>query len=91
MTPSREANIEDPGYEDELQENEDRIQDQINNLLNSLSSRGKGRYFCPCGINCKKGGVEADGTLKLFERNSAFKSVLLNLCGYVNGNGLWAI
>ena len=42
-------------------------------LLEQLKSRGKGQYTCPHGRDCKKGGVQQNGELTVFERNSAFR------------------
>ena len=39
----------------------------------SLMARGKGKHTCYYGPNCDKGGVHGDGTLIVFERNSAFR------------------
>ena len=41
--------------------------------IEELKPRGKGQYICPEGLSCTKGGVQADGTLVVFERNSAFR------------------
>ena len=41
--------------------------------IEELKPRGKGQYLCPEGLSCTKGGVQADGTLVVFERNSAFR------------------
>lgn len=41
--------------------------------LDQLKSRGKGRYTCPHGLECTKGGVQTNGELTVFERNSAFR------------------
>jgi hypothetical protein len=38
-----------------------------------LSVRGKGKHICPHGRACTKGGVQADGTPVVFERNSLFR------------------
>jgi hypothetical protein len=43
--------------------------------MNSLAVRGKGQYTCPEGRNCTKGGVQANGEVVVFERNSAFRYV----------------
>ncbi|KAI0109227.1 hypothetical protein GGR51DRAFT_558586 [Nemania sp. FL0031] len=48
----------------------------VEDLLEEMSSRGKGSYFCPYGASCLKGGVSTDGSLTVFERNSAFKAHL---------------
>jgi hypothetical protein len=47
----------------------------VENLLREKNSRGKGRHYCPYRLECTKGGVSADKSLVLFERNSAFKYV----------------
>ncbi|KAK7413676.1 hypothetical protein QQX98_007458 [Neonectria punicea] len=44
----------------------------IMELIQGMNRRGKGVHYCPFGEKCSKGGV-SDGTLLLFERNSAFK------------------
>ena len=41
--------------------------------IEELKPRGKGQYLCPEGLSCTKGGVQADGTLLVFERNSAYR------------------
>jgi hypothetical protein len=40
--------------------------------MQKLSQRGRGVYFCPRLYNCKRGGVDKDGQLIEFARNSAF-------------------
>lgn len=40
--------------------------------MDALSNRGKGSYICPAGPACTKGGVDKDGNLISFERNSSF-------------------
>ncbi|KAK2590048.1 hypothetical protein QQS21_012276 [Conoideocrella luteorostrata] len=42
-------------------------------LMTTLSSRGKGHWTCPYALNCELGGVSADGSAIVFERNSTFK------------------
>jgi hypothetical protein len=54
-------------------QNETDPQDTTTDILESLSSRGKGIYFCPYGVACTKGGVQSNGERTLFERNSAFR------------------
>jgi hypothetical protein len=49
----------------------------VDELLTSLASRGKGSYICPYGYECKKGGLDPDGGLITFERNSSFRLVIL--------------
>lgn len=41
--------------------------------LEQLKSRGKGTYSCPYGGDCKRGGVQPNGELVVFTRNSAFR------------------
>lgn len=40
---------------------------------NQLGQRGKGRHTCPHAFRCNKGGVNPDGTMVIFERNSDFR------------------
>ncbi|KAH7319747.1 hypothetical protein B0I35DRAFT_219240 [Stachybotrys elegans] len=37
-----------------------------------LEKRGKGSYRCPKAFRCDKGGVDKDGKIVMFDRNSAF-------------------
>ena len=48
-------------------------QHSSNDLYGSLATRGKGEYTCPRGASCTKGGVSQNGSLVVFERNSAFR------------------
>lgn len=41
-----------------------------------LGHRGKGQYTCPHAYQCTKGGVNPDGTIVIFERNSVFRGHL---------------
>lgn len=40
--------------------------------MEALKSRGKGNHTCPKGKKCTKGGIDKDGELIVFDRNSAF-------------------
>lgn len=40
--------------------------------MDALANRGKGVYHCPKRERCTKGGVDKDGNLVAFERNSSF-------------------
>ncbi|KAM3433342.1 hypothetical protein NHJ13734_006492, partial [Beauveria thailandica] len=40
--------------------------------MESLKQRGKGSYTCPKGTKCDKGGVDKDGNVIIFDRNSSF-------------------
>ncbi|KAG5296979.1 hypothetical protein I7I48_05958 [Histoplasma ohiense] len=55
---------------------DDGINDTIQDLLKSLVSRGKGNHICPFGYRCRKGGVDSNGEMVIFERNSVFRSHL---------------
>lgn len=44
--------------------------------MDALRQRGKGVYFCPKGVKCDKGGVDKDGNLVVFDRNSSFACVI---------------
>ncbi|PGH15721.1 hypothetical protein AJ80_05429 [Polytolypa hystricis UAMH7299] len=52
---------------------QDSVEEQVRGLLESLSARGKGDHYCPYGAHCRFGGVDANGDLVLFERNSYFR------------------
>lgn len=43
--------------------------------MEALRQRGKGIYLCPKGLKCDKGGVDKDGNLVVFDRNSSFAYV----------------
>ena len=43
--------------------------------MDALRQRGKGSYYCPKGKKCDKGGVDKDGNLVVFDRNSSFAYV----------------
>jgi hypothetical protein len=38
-----------------------------------LTKRGTGKYYCPYGLSCGKGGVTSPGKMKEFNRNSDFR------------------
>lgn len=40
--------------------------------MDALKQRGKGSYYCPLGHRCDKGGVDKEGRLVVFDRNSSF-------------------
>lgn len=44
-------------------------------IPSSISTRGTGKYSCPLGTRCTKGGVKADGSMVIFVRNSGFRCV----------------
>ncbi|KAJ4234393.1 hypothetical protein FSOLCH5_004097 [Fusarium solani] len=55
---------------DDSEEDEDEQFAKID--MEALKQRGKGSYYCPLGHRCDKGGVDKDGKLVLFDRNSSF-------------------
>ncbi|KAJ4150611.1 hypothetical protein LMH87_011353 [Akanthomyces muscarius] len=40
--------------------------------MDALKQRGKGSHICPKGPRCDKGGVDKDGNVIVFDRNSSF-------------------
>ena len=65
-------NLDSDGSDDDSDDDEE-LFSNIN--MSALSQRGKGKYFCPKGPRCDKGGVDKDGELVLFDRNSSFAYV----------------
>ncbi|KAG6036657.1 hypothetical protein E4U41_005565 [Claviceps citrina] len=58
------------GSESSSDDDED---DQFQSIdMDALRQRGKGVYLCPKGLKCDKGGVDKDGNLVVFDRNSSF-------------------
>ncbi|CAM1502061.1 Fc.00g040450.m01.CDS01 [Cosmosporella sp. VM-42] len=55
---------------DDSEEDEDEQFSRID--MEALKQRGKGSYYCPLAHRCDKGGVDKDGNLVLFDRNSSF-------------------
>ncbi|KAJ4263850.1 hypothetical protein NW762_005886 [Fusarium torreyae] len=55
---------------DDSEEDEDEQFSKID--MEALKQRGKGSYYCPLGLRCDKGGVDKEGQLVLFDRNSSF-------------------
>lgn len=43
--------------------------------MDALKQRGKGSHICPKGTRCDKGGVDKDGNVIVFDRNSSFAYV----------------
>ncbi|KAK3342138.1 hypothetical protein B0T25DRAFT_560062 [Lasiosphaeria hispida] len=63
-------------FSNDTADDEDRNAADNNELRSSLKKRGKGSYTCPQGLGCTKGGVAADGSLAVFQRNSEFRTHL---------------
>ncbi|KAL2844880.1 hypothetical protein BJX68DRAFT_242524 [Aspergillus pseudodeflectus] len=55
---------------------DDAIHESVQDILDTLKSRGKDNHVCPWGNRCTKGGVGPDGNVVVFERNSAFRAHL---------------
>jgi hypothetical protein len=58
---------------------DDAIHESVQDILDTLKSRGKDNHVCPWGNRCTKGGVGPDGNVVVFERNSAFRYATLLL------------
>jgi hypothetical protein len=58
--------------------------------IEQLRARGKGHYTCPRGSECDKGGVQPNGQLTVYERNSAFRYVLVCKMQHRDGLELWS-
>lgn len=69
--------IEEADEEDSDDYSDDGLFAGIN--LKALKQRGKGKYYCPRGHRCDKGGVDKNGNLILFDRNSSFAYVTSSL------------
>ena len=67
-----EENLDSDGSDDDSEDDEELF---ANINMSALSQRGKGTYYCPKGLRCDKGGVDKDGALVLFDRNSSFAYV----------------
>uniref|UniRef100_A0A0B7JSS4 Uncharacterized protein n=1 Tax=Bionectria ochroleuca TaxID=29856 RepID=A0A0B7JSS4_BIOOC len=57
------------GSDDSDNEDDERFSQE---KMDALKTRGKGNHQCPKGHLCTKGGVDKDGNLVQFDRNSAF-------------------
>ncbi|POR34632.1 Uncharacterized protein TPAR_05172 [Tolypocladium paradoxum] len=55
---------------DESDDSDDELFPEID--MEALRQRGKGNYSCPKTYQCKKGGVDKEGNLVIFDRNSSF-------------------
>ncbi|KAK7415782.1 hypothetical protein QQZ08_012247 [Neonectria magnoliae] len=70
MSPSSPPSPDDNMSMTDDSEDEDELFDRID--MDALKQRGKGSYYCPLGHRCDKGGVNREGDLVLFDRNSSF-------------------
>lgn len=70
--------LEEVEEEDSDEYSDDSLFAGIN--LKALKQRGKGKYYCPRGHRCDKGGVDKSGNLILFDRNSSFAYVETSVC-----------
>ncbi|OAA70501.1 hypothetical protein ISF_02475 [Cordyceps fumosorosea ARSEF 2679] len=57
--------------------------------MDALKQRGKGTYMCPKGTKCDKGGVDRDGKVIIFDRNSSFAYVPKFHLGFRKGQARW--
>lgn len=64
------------GSDDSDDEDDERFSQE---KMDALKTRGKGNHQCPKGHLCTKGGVDKDGNLVQFDRNSAFAYVSISL------------
>ncbi|EHK23746.1 uncharacterized protein TRIVIDRAFT_147872 [Trichoderma virens Gv29-8] len=77
VPPSDETAIgANPGEQDESDDYSDENEFAGINMK-ALKQRGKGKYYCPRGHQCDKGGVDKHGNLILFDRNSSFAYVIV--------------
>ncbi|KAL2891913.1 hypothetical protein HOO65_011271 [Ceratocystis lukuohia] len=51
-------------------------EERVRQLLNQPQHRGVGQHYCPLAERCDKGGVSSDGSIRLFERNSDYRTHL---------------
>ncbi|VUC21729.1 unnamed protein product [Clonostachys rosea] len=63
------------GSDDSDDEDDERFSQE---KMDALKTRGKGDHYCPKGLLCTKGGVDKDGNLIQFDRNSAFAYVFIS-------------
>lgn len=80
--------------EEEISESDDSDDDDEEQFaridMEALRQRGKGAYYCPKGHRCDKGGVDKDGNLVLFDRNSSFAYVVDTPCmAFICGQPCW--
>ncbi|KAK5995125.1 hypothetical protein PT974_03519 [Cladobotryum mycophilum] len=67
----------EPSESEESGDDDDDDEEQFSRIdMEALRQRGKGTYYCPKGQRCDKGGVDKDGHLVLFDRNSSFAYVV---------------
>jgi hypothetical protein len=52
---------------------DDQDEDKATPILSRLGARGRGRYTCPYGWECNKGGIGRHQDLQVFEYNSTFR------------------
>jgi hypothetical protein len=81
MAASASAALENIIEEEDEEDSDDYSDDGLFAGINlkALKQRGKGKYYCPRGHRCDKGGVDKNGNLILFDRNSSFAYVTSSL------------
>ncbi|KJZ78616.1 hypothetical protein HIM_02007 [Hirsutella minnesotensis 3608] len=71
---------------DESDESDDDMFLEID--MEALRQRGKGTYSCPKAYQCKKGGVDKEGNLVVFDRNSSFATIGSTVISIANHGGV---
>lgn len=71
-SPDYESMSTEPSLRDFEGSNEHGEPPTYSGSQDDLKTRGKGRYTCPQGMTCSKGGVH-NGELRVFTRNSEFR------------------
>ncbi|KAG6304111.1 hypothetical protein E4U09_000020 [Claviceps aff. purpurea] len=67
------ADVSGSDFSSDDDDDDDEEDEQFQSIdMNALRQRGKGVYYCPKGVKCDKGGVDKDGNLVVFDRNSSF-------------------
>lgn len=70
------ADVSGSDFSSDDDDDDDEEDEQFQSIdMNALRQRGKGVYYCPKGVKCDKGGVDKDGNLVVFDRNSSFACV----------------
>lgn len=64
---------DESGSDDSSDDDDDEQFQKID--MEALRQRGKGVYICPKSLKCDKGGVDKDGNIVVFDRNSSFAYV----------------
>lgn len=71
--PCAQASRTGPPMGADEDSSDDQDEDKATPILSRLGTRGRGRYMCPYGWECNKGGVGRNQDLRVFELNSTFR------------------